>query len=196
MRSLRVLVLMAALYIAAGPVFVSRAVADDLDTCAAVAGEEAIAACTRAISSGRLHDHGLAAEYYNRGIKYGSKGDYDGAIADYTEAIRLDPQYADAFGNRANAYRDKRDLDRALADYNEALRIRPSANDYYNRGNANYLKEDYDHAIADYTEAIRLDPTFARAYYNRGFAKRAKGDSANASADIAKAMLLNPKVGN
>ena len=62
------------MYIAAGPVFVSRAVADDLDKCAAVAGEEAIAACTRAISSGRLHDHDLAAEYYNRGIKYGSKG--------------------------------------------------------------------------------------------------------------------------
>jgi hypothetical protein len=74
MRSLTVLVLVAALYIAAGPVFVSRAVADDLDTCAAVAGEEAIAACTRAISSGRLHDHDLAAEYYNRGIKYSSKG--------------------------------------------------------------------------------------------------------------------------
>jgi tetratricopeptide (TPR) repeat protein len=180
---------------AAGPVSASRAAADDADTCATAVGDDAIAACTRAISSGRLHDHGLAAEYYNRGITYGTERDYDHAIADYTEAIRLDPQYADAFGNRANAYRDKHDLDRALADYGEALRIRPGANDYYNRGNAYYLKEDYDRAIADYTEAIRLDPNFARAYYNRGFAKRAKGDSANASADIAKAMLLNPGVG-
>jgi len=125
MRSLRVLVLMAALYIAAGPVFVSRAVADDLDTCAAVAGEEAIAACTRAISSGRLHDHDLAAEYYNRGIKYSSKGDYDRAIADYTEAIKLDPTFARAYYNRGFAKRAKGDSANASADIAKAMLLNP-----------------------------------------------------------------------
>jgi len=187
MRFLILLIGVAALFVVAGPLPMSHALADDVDTCATVTSDEAIAACTRAISSGNLHDHDLAVEYYNRGIKYGAKNDYDRAIADYNEAIRLDPNYADAFGNRGNAYRDKHDLSRALADYNEALRIRPGAIDYFNRGNAYSVNNDYDHAIADYTEAITLDPTFARAYYNRGLAKRAKGDSAGADADIAMA---------
>jgi tetratricopeptide (TPR) repeat protein len=187
MRFSTLLIGAAALFGVASPISMSRAVADDVDTCAEPPSDETIAACTRAISSGRLHDHDLAVEYYNRGIKYANKGDYDRAIADYTEAIRLDAKYADAYGNRGNAYRDKRDLDRALADYNEALRIRPGAIDYFNRGNVYYVKADYDRAIADYTEAIRLDPTFARAYYNRGFAKRAKGDSAGGDSDTATA---------
>ena len=176
-----------ALFLVAGPLLASRAVADDLDTCAEPNSSEAIAACTREISSGNLHDHELAVEYYNRGVRYAKDGDYDRAIADYTDAIRLDPKYADAYGNRGNAYRDKHDLDRAIAEYNEALEIRPGAIDYFNRGNAYYVKQDYERAIADYTQAIRLDPTFARAYNNRGFAKRAKGDSAGGDADIIMA---------
>jgi len=98
------LVGLGALLLFAGPVSASRAFADDADICARAAGDEAIVACTRAISSGRLHDRDLAVEYYNRGINYSKKGDTDRAIADYTEAVRLDPKYADAYGNRGNAY--------------------------------------------------------------------------------------------
>jgi len=190
MRFLALLIGTVALSATAGLVSVSRAVADDIDTCAGPASDQAIAACTRAISSGRLHGHDLAAEFYNRGINHAHNGNYDSAIADYTEAIRLDPKYADAYGNRGNAYREKHELDRALADYDEALRQRPGPIDFFNRGNAYYGKKDYDHAIADYTEAIRLDSTFTRAYYNRGLAKRSKGDSAGGDADIAMAKQL------
>jgi tetratricopeptide (TPR) repeat protein len=49
-----------------------------------------------------------------------------------TEAIRLDPDYADAYNNRGIAYRRKRDLDRAIANYAETIRLDP---DYYNRLN-------------------------------------------------------------
>jgi tetratricopeptide (TPR) repeat protein len=190
MRVSMLLIAVAALVMVAAPM--PRAIADDVDTCAEAASDQTIAACTRAINSGRLHDHDLAAEYYNRGIKYAAKGDYDRAIADYTEAIKLDPKYADAYGNRGNAYRDEHDLDHAFADYNEALQIRPGAIDYFNRGNAYYVKDDYDRAIADYSEAIKLDPGFARAYYNRGLARRAKGDSAGGDADIAMARQRAP----
>jgi tetratricopeptide (TPR) repeat protein len=55
-----------------------------------------IAACTRQIDSGRWRGHDLAVEHYNRGISWKAKGDLDRAIADYTEAIRLDPKYEHA----------------------------------------------------------------------------------------------------
>lgn len=54
---------------------------------------------------------------------YREKGDYDRAIADFDEAIRLDPKYAHAYENRAKAYASKGDYDRANTDRNEAIRL-------------------------------------------------------------------------
>ena len=45
-----------------------------------------------------------AEAYYNRGIAYGDKGEYDKAIEDYSKAIELNPEYAEAYNNRGNAY--------------------------------------------------------------------------------------------
>ena len=54
------------------------------------------------------------------------KGDYDGAIADFTEAIRLAPNYVYAYKQRGVAYSRKGDYDRAIADFEAALRINPN----------------------------------------------------------------------
>src|SRR5437764_6375096 len=61
--------------------------------------DAAIAACTRRINSGQLEGHALAVSHINRGVEYRHKGDVNHAIADYDEAIRLDPKYAIAFCN-------------------------------------------------------------------------------------------------
>src|SRR5688572_13595786 len=69
---------------------------DDTRLCAASDGtaDQRIAACTRAITSGRLSQADLAITYYNRGIEWSAMKDLDRAISDYTEAIRHNPQYA------------------------------------------------------------------------------------------------------
>lgn len=111
------------------------AVADDADTCARQSGDAAIAACSRAIASGDFRGEELAKIYLNRGVEYKNKSDLDRAIADYSEAIRADPNRAAAYFNRGNARQAKRDFDRAAADYSEVIRLDPGyVKAYNNRG--------------------------------------------------------------
>jgi len=86
-----------------------------------------IGACTRLIQSGRYEDFLVAVAFYNRGNSYKSKGQYDRAIQDYDQAIRLDPKHAYAFGNRAWVYEKMGRRDKAIRDYKKVydLGIRP-----------------------------------------------------------------------
>ena len=154
------------LLILAGQVLVSPSVADDLATCnnASQLGADAIDACTRELNAGRMSSHNLSITYNNRGLAYFHRGDYDLAIADYSQAIRLDPKDAYSHNNRGSAYRAKGDYDRAIADYDQSIQLDPKERaHYYNRGLAYSDKGDYDLAIADYNQAIQLDPKFATA---------------------------------
>jgi tetratricopeptide (TPR) repeat protein len=134
------------------------------------------------------------AKYVWRANVWLKRKELDTAIADYNEAIRLNPGSAGvAHQGRGRAWRDKKDYDKAIADCNEAIRLDPGhARAYYTRGVVWSDKKDYDKAIADYNEAIRLDPGYERAYSGRGNAWRAKKDYDKAIADYNEAIRLDP----
>jgi len=98
------------------------------------------------------------------------KRDDDGAIADFTPAIELDPKAAQiAYRNRALARNLKGDADGAIADYDRAIELDPkNADAYNNRGNIKKSKGDLDGAIADFTSAIGRNSNLAVAYKSRG----------------------------
>jgi tetratricopeptide (TPR) repeat protein len=181
--------------VAAAAVLAATAVqpttADDRGACGQVTGDEAIAACTRALS---LNPYDAAA-YNNRGVAYEHKSDYDRAIADLDQAIRLDPTKAVGYSNRGMAYGFKGDYNRAFADLDQAIRLEPNLSlAYGNRGKTYIFKGDYNRAIADLDQAIRLDPKLARAYINRGEVYERKGDYNRAIADLDQAIRLDPKL--
>ena len=88
--------------------------------------------------------------------------DPEDALADYAEAIRLKPDYAEAYNNRGAVKDALGRHDDAIADYDEAIRLKPDyAEPYYNRGTVKAKLGRYDDALADYAEAIRLKPDHA-----------------------------------
>ena len=122
------------------------------------------------------------------------KNDNDRAIADYSDAIKLNPKYANAYVGRGSAWYAKKDYDRAIADYDEAIRIDPNNGlSYLDRGFAWSAKKDFDRAIADYDEAIRRYPTYAEAFDQRGHAWQTKGNLDRAIADFGETIKIDPQ---
>ena len=60
---------------------------------------------------------------------------YEKAIADYTKAIELRPDYASAYYNRGKVFLGLKNYEKAIADYTKAIELRPDdASAYDNRG--------------------------------------------------------------
>jgi tetratricopeptide (TPR) repeat protein len=157
--------------------------------------DTAIEQYTAAIEAGDLSKQQLAEAYHHRGGIYADKKDYDRAIGDYNEAIRLNPGYGDVYNDRGTIYRVKNDVDRAIEDFNEAIRLNPNDDyAYSNRGVAYDYRREYDRAIEDFNEALRINPTLAPVYNNRGGAYHQKKDYDRAIADFNEAIRLAPKL--
>src|SRR5262249_41673460 len=124
----------------------------DADECAKARGDDAIATCSRLLT----RDPKNASAYVNRGKAYKDHGyknndEYERAIANYDQAMRRDPNEAEADRERGSSYEMKRDSDRTIADSGEAVRHNPKdARAYKSRGNVYRSKGDFDRAIADY----------------------------------------------
>jgi tetratricopeptide (TPR) repeat protein len=131
-----------------------------------------------------------AQQWFERGV---NAVDLDEKLRFYSNAIRLKPDYADAFNNRGLARSDKGDQDGAIEDYNAAIRLKSDyALAFNNRGLARHRKSDFDGAIADYNEAIRLKPDYATAFFNRGLARGNNGNLEGAIEDASQAIQLDP----
>ena len=170
-----------------------QAIATDWNDCSrGENNDKGIRGCTSIINSGGRKERENA--YFNRGAAYQTKGDYDRAIADYDEVIRLNPDAVHAYNNRGVAYNAKGDHDRAIANYDQVIRLNPEHDKAYNNRGVSYQRKGHhDRAIADYDQAIRVNPKLAKAYDNRGTAYDKKGNLGRGIADYNQAIRLSPK---
>src|SRR5262249_30866125 len=140
--------------------------ARDRQDCTGSDPDRVIAGCTRMTQNPNEVPHNRAVAFYNRGGIYKERKDYDRAIADYSEAIKLDPQFINALLNRGMAYDAKGDSDGSAADFGRVIELKPDDPlAYYNRGYIRcWRKHDYDGAIADLSKAIDLGSKNAPTY--------------------------------
>ena len=143
------------------------------------------------------HAQDDAGTYVLRGDKSMGQGNYDTAITNYSEALRIakpdEIWVLEAYRCRGDAWAEKGEYDKAIADYNQALAIYANDGDaYFHRGNAWAEKGEFDNAIADYNQAVAINPNNARTYFYRGLVWMQKGESDNAIADFNQALAVNP----
>jgi tetratricopeptide (TPR) repeat protein len=138
-----------------------------------------------------------AIVYNDRALAYKEKKDYARAIADFTEALRLKPDWF-VYYNRGIAYQEKGDDDSAIADFTKALKRVPDAalariDCLVGRGQSYVNKEETEPAMADLNAAIKLGAEEPDPYVLRGILHKVQHDYSRSMADYEKAIALGPK---
>ena len=98
-----------------------------------------------------------ARGYFERAENFAFRGRFTEAIAEYTQAIELAPDFSEAYRKRAVAHMNLTEYDLAIADQNEAIRFNPNhARAYYDRGIAHYFLKHHEAACRDMHIACAL----------------------------------------
>jgi tetratricopeptide (TPR) repeat protein len=154
------------------------------------AGDKAVADDSGAAKPGP----GDARTYVALGDDHAESGNLNKAIANYTEAIKLDARYAFAYSRRASAWMKKHERQKAIADYSVAIALEPrNPSHFLSRGTVWSREGDHAPAIADFDEAIRLAPNDADAYIARATEWEKDYQLDQAIADYQKAIALDPR---
>ena len=156
--------------------------------------------CRTWLDSGTLWAHALAhganssfVPHNNLGVVLRAKGSYQAAEAHFTEALRLNPDCADAHNNLGMIFFRQRAYAKAEAHFAEAIRINPGfAVAHRNLGNLLYAQGKYEKAATHFTEALRCDPGDAEIHNDLGTVLSRQKRYTEAEAHFTEALRLNP----
>lgn len=135
--------------------------------------------------------------FNDRGSIYLDQGEFDKALSDFNDAIRLNSNSDIAYYNRGILYFKQGNLKEALFDYNDAIQInQDNSFAYNNRGLVYKLLDDFEKAFSDFNKSIQLNSSNAEAYYNRGNIYCDLDDFGKAISDYTEAIKLNTSYAN
>lgn len=135
-----------------------------LQGCQGPTGAVNSAPCT-SVTLSQQGNAAMGASAHNaRGVAYKHSGQLTLALAEYNQALALDPDDAEALDNRGVIWNAQGRYERALADYNRAIALSPSdSSAYYNRGNTYANMGLTQKAIADFRRALKIEPSMSLA---------------------------------
>lgn len=107
--------------------------------------------------------------YYQQGLAHVKQQQREAAVADFSQAIAQNPDYAEAYFSRGITFSGLGQYALALDDFTEAIRLKPTdALSYYQRALIRRIRKEWDAALLDFNQAIALQPDFALAFRDRG----------------------------
>lgn len=119
-----------------------------------------------------------AEEWLRKGYVYEEMGNSRAAVRAYTQAIKMNPGYADAYSNRGISYTELEEFRPAIRDFNRAIQLNPGeAKYYFNRGIVYGKCEEYRLAMVDFDRAIARNREYAAAYFWSGIIQSMYGDA-------------------
>lgn len=158
------------------------------------APQAVIGACSLLVDHINLKTETAVLAHFNRGLAYWRLNDLDRAIAEYTAALQLNPNYAKALYNRGLAQRRRGDDKAALADYTAAIAAdQRFAVAYTARASLREVAGDLAGATVDLEEAIRLDPKAPVPYSNLARLQLRTNQLDAAVENLDHAIELDPK---
>jgi tetratricopeptide (TPR) repeat protein len=120
--------------------------------------DKAIELLRKATAMDKKYSDELSAVYQRRGYADVSEQNYQDAINEYSEALKLTPQDVRIYEQRAAVEMKINDYDKALADYSEIIKLKPNEVRYYNyRAYIYELKSDLKNSMADTEKVLKLD---------------------------------------
>ena len=124
-------------------------------------------------------------------VELQEEGSYREVIAEYDEAIRVDPRDAAAYKNRGAAYEELGQYQRAIEDLDQAIHLDPHFAGAYNTRASVYFKlGQYQRSVEDVGQAISLAPELAGSYAGRALACTILGRDEEAQLDLERAVEL------
>jgi tetratricopeptide (TPR) repeat protein len=173
MRRFRFIILVTATVMApAGAIDALAQPQEQIDACNGkndASADLRIGGCTALIRTGKYSNKNLSIIFNLRGKAYRDNRDIEAALKDYDQAIRLDPNNAQAYANRGSAFHAKKQYDRALADYAKSLALKPdNATAWAYQGDSYYYAGKPEDAIKSFANAIKYSPDWMWPYNDRG----------------------------
>ena len=165
-----------------------------LAQCNRSSGKTAIDVCGAVIKSGKAEGDDLAAAYFSRGNAYFFMKQYDKAIGDYDEVIRLQPDSVPALRQRGGAYLLLNRYPQALQDMDRVVKLKPDDSDSWN--NRCWTRAVWGHqldaALADCDQALKLQPYSFAALDSRALVDLRMGKCSRAVGDASGALSWQP----
>ena len=115
---------------------------------------------------GCFSEENIAVEHFDKGVVHFKLGNLKDAVKNFSNAIRINPDYKMAYYNRGLMYFKLAEFQLAINDYSNAIRISPDYPKAHNDLGKHQL------AINDFTVVISLNRDNVAAYYYRGITKK------------------------
>lgn len=162
--------------------------------------QRAIDDCTHALSLGGLSSYWEQMAYSCRGECYALLKNYQAALQDHNQSIRLDPAEIKNYQKRGFIHEKLENYHEAIEDLTKVLRRNSEDSElvhfYHLRAGCYQSLRNWEEAIRDFTEVIRRDPTYYHAYIGRGGAYMFLNDRESATSDLETAARLSQAQGD